>query len=457
VDGRDKQSGQDERAEDLGYNQGIGECGKNRTDDKRNETKGKTMNRSCGGKPRAGKTKRLVIWVEEQLRAHKRPIVTNMALKLQPWVDGKGKAHKGLIRTLMDKYGETFDAERRIYLLKHEEVPRFYGIRPIIPEDSWEPVKIEEVPRSDMWKIDTNKYPGVCYVIDEAEVYFPSAAVDAQRANHENPELLQWAKQAGRAGDDAIFLSQNLTWISIKLRKTCQECWWMVNHAHIPFSIFRRPDHITEETYMNCPPTPGEVYLRKTKLAYNREEIEGCYNTAEGVGVTGNSAADIGQRAKGLHWSFIPAGVIAIALLGGFGLKVFGDMVKAGMGGQLKPAVVATSKTNAQGKVVSLEVGSDGFTEEQRSTLFAVFGKMTNYLGSQVKTQEVGKVAGHPTETNLTVVALVNGSAGTAVGLSDGSTFLASGKVQEYGRELLIDGVWYRRGKGEVAEVKKRP
>lgn len=381
-----------------------------------------------------------------------------MAIKMHPWVDGKGKAHKGLLRTLQDKYGETFDAERRIYLLKHEEVPRFYGIRPEIPDDQDEPVVIKEVPRSDMWKFNSNEYSNCCYVIDEAEVYFPSAAVDAQRANHENPELLQWAKQAGRGGDDAIFLSQNLTWISIKLRKTCQECWWMVNHAHIPFSIFRRPDHITEETYMNCPPGQGEVYLRKTKLTYNREEIEGCYNTAEGVGVTGNSAADIGQRAKGIHWAWIPAGIVVIAIAAMFGLRAVGAAVKGSLAGRGSAYVKATTRTNAQGQVVSLEPGRDGFTDEQRATLFAVFGKMTNWFTSKDISTNTKPVlqTGYPTETNLTVVALVKGTQGTAVGLSDGSTFLAEGKVGDFGRELLIDGVWYRRGKGEEVKQKKK-
>jgi len=215
------------------------------------------MNRTCGGKQRAGKTKRVMMWIIEQLRSHRRPIVVHMALKMQPWVDGKGKAHKGLLRTLQDKYGETFDAERRIYILSPEETPRFYAIRPHVPKDEWEPVEILTVPKSDMWGFDANKYPGCCYVIDEAEVYFPGPAVDSSRSNKEDGEVLQWAKQSARGGDDAIFISQNLVWISIKLRKSCQECWWMINQVHIPFSIFRRPDKITQQTYCNSPPGNG--------------------------------------------------------------------------------------------------------------------------------------------------------------------------------------------------------
>lgn len=407
------------------------------------------MNRCCGGKPRAGKTKRVVMWLEEQLRSHTRPIVTNMAIEMGPWVDGKGKPHKGLVRTLQDKYGETFDVERRLHILKHEEVPRFYAVRPEVPKDSWEPAKVKVVPRSDMWKFDANQYSNCCYAIDEAEVYFPSSAVDAARANHEDPELLQWAKQAGRAGDEAIFLSQNLVWISIKLRKSCQECWWMVNHVHIPMWVFRRPDHITEETYMNCPPNPGETYLRKTKLVYNREEVEGCYDTAKGVGVTGNSAADIGQRAKGLHWGFIPAGIVLLGILALFGLRMLGDTIKASYG-RGTPRQVA-SGTN--GVVLGGQVGKDGFTDVQRAGLFAVFGKLTNYVRQDLQKATVkGKEkAEEPVEG---VVGLVRGKAGVVVCLDDGSRFLAR-EVEEFGREVAVDGIIYKRVRGEAGIEKE--
>lgn len=412
------------------------------------------MNISVGGKPRAGKTKRVVIWLVEKLRTDHRPIVTNMALKMDPWVDGKGRPHKGLLRTLQDKYGETFDAERRVYVLKHSEVARFYAIRPEVPKDESEPREIKTVPRSDMWKFDSNKYSNCCYAIDEAEVYFPSAAVDSARASHEDPELLQWAKQAGRGGDDALFISQNLTWISIKLRKTCQECWWMVNHAHIPFSIFRRPDHITEETYMNCPPNPGEQYLRKAKLAYHREEIEGCYNTAEGVGVTGNSAADIGQRAKGLHWAFVPGGIVVLAIIAMFGLRALGDGVKAVWSNKVKPV----KGTN---ELAMASVGSDGFTAMQRAQLVGMFSKLTNYIkepvraagpGREVETKKKVKEPEYPVDQ---VIGIVRGRAGISVALDDGSVFMAR-EVEEFGREVAVDGVIYRRGKGAILQEKQK-
>lgn len=414
------------------------------------------MNRCVGGKPRAGKTKRAVIWVIEQLRSHRRPIVTNMALKLEPWVDGAGKPQKGLLRTLQDRYGETFDAERRIYLLTHEEVRRFYAVRPMVSKEDESTREIATVPRSDMWKFDANRYPGCCFVIDEAEVYFPSQAVDSTSAAHEDREVLQWAKQAGRGGDDALFLSQNLVWISKKLRGTCQECWWMVNHVHVSFGMFRRPDRITEESYVNCPPNPGEERMRMSRLYYSKEEIEGCYNTAEGVGVTGNSAADIGQKARGLHWGFIPVGIVGIAILALLGLWGFKGLVQAGFRGQQASARAAASGgVGTNGSM--MEVKSDGFTDRQRETLFAVFGKMTNRLTALVPVYSSNSVAKHPAykEPEEGVVGMVRGLLGTVVCFSDGSSVLAK-SVEPFGKEIAVDGVIYKRVSGQAGRDKDK-
>lgn len=400
------------------------------------------MNRCVGGKPRAGKTKRAVVWIVEQLRSHRRPIVTNMALKLGPWVDGKGKAHKGLLRTLQDRYGETYDAERRIYILSHEEVRRFYAIRPMIPKDEWEARTVETVPRYDMWKFDANKYPGCCYVIDEAEVYFPSQSVNATTSAHEDVEILQWAKQAGRGGDDALFISQNIVWISKKLRGTCQECWQMVNHVHVNFGFFRRPDRITEETFANCPPNQGEERLKYTTMYYDKEDIEGSYNTAEGVGVTGNTSADIGQKAKGLHWGWIPAGIVGIGIFALIGLMAFKATVTAAFNRQQKGAKDQVSAQLGQGANGKMVQSTQAFSEIWKAL-------------SELKTNRV--LVAPAVEVRKPVVREIvgwaKGTAGFACALPNGHSFMAK-NVEDMGNEAVIDGVLYKIVSGRASEEK---
>lgn len=298
------------------------------------------MIRFVGGKPRAGKTKRIVIWMVEILRTTKMPIVTNVALRLQPWVDAKGVAHSGLLRDLQDTYGTTFDIERRLYFLKYEEVRRFYAVRPIVPKDDWEPTRIEIVPDTGdgHWHFDADRYPGVCYVIDEAHVFFPGAAIAANKGMLVSPEILGWASQAGRCGDLAMFLSQVLMNVDKKLRGVSQECWWMTNHVHVAFGPFRQPDRISYIEYATTPPSAGEVYLRRGVLRYDRNKVDGWYDTAAGVGVTGNAVADIGRRAKGLHVAWLAAIILGVGLIGGGTLMGFKKVLDKAFQGQQRHA-----------------------------------------------------------------------------------------------------------------------
>lgn len=402
------------------------------------------MNIGIGGKPRAGKSKRAMLWVIEQLRLHRRPIVTNLAIKLHPWIDGKGKPQKGLLAYLNEKYGQTFDAERRIYLLRDEECSRFWAIRPQVPSDESEPVRIDVVPRSDMWRFDANKYPGCCYVIDEADVYFPSASLDSKRYSCEDPEAIQWAKQAGRGGDDWLFISQNLVWVSTRLRGTAQECWLMTNMVHERWGFVRKPDKIRFEIYCRTPPAPGEESMSKGMLTYDREGIDGCYNTAAGVGVRGNAPADIGQKAKGLHWSWIPAGIVGAGILALVLLLGFKQVVFAAFGHQqasAKASAVVHSSNQVEQALMKTNVDA----------IWSVLKRLTN-VPLSVKSVEPAKKS--PVEERPKVIAYCTGSQGYAVSLDDGTIFLAK-RVEDSGRECLIDGVIYARGRGKPVEAKE--
>jgi hypothetical protein len=413
------------------------------------------MNRTVGGKPRAGKTKRCVVWVIEQLRTQPRtrPIVTNMALELHPWVDGKGVARRGLLRVLQDKYGETFNAEQRIYLLKHEEVARFYSIRPIVSQDEDVERQIEIVPKQEMWKFDANKYPGADFAIDESEIYFPSDSIDPQSRSKEDKEALQWAKQAGRGGDHALFISQNLAWISPRIRGTCQECWWMTNHVHISWGMFRRPDRITQETYADAlgpQATRSLEWLTKTTFNYSREEIDSSYNTATGVGVTGNSAADIGQRAKGLHWSFIPAGIVALGIVACIGLIGFKKVVQAAFNGQQNGAKQAAGILPGQTNGTGLENAE--FTKLQKAVEQLMAQQGTRPIASGVSNLRAQVVKSAPVVAPEIVIGITRGQT-TIVTLDDGTQFEAK-HIEETGRELAIDGVIYKRGAGKMPQDK---
>jgi len=254
------------------------------------------MIRFVSGKPGGGKSLYAVLSLVEELRATHRFIVTNLALELRPWVDGGGKARKGLLALLQDKYGSTFEAERRILFLADEAVPRFFAVRPLWNADT-QSVDVNVLPKEEdgRFRLSAGR-GGVAYFIDEAHEFF--AARDWQKTGK---ETLSWASQQRRAGDDAWMVTQVVNNVEKQLRGVSQECVHLVNHRLLRIAMFRQPDALSYRVYGSTPPAPNEHWLAAGKLQCDREWIYGCYNTARGVGVAGNKA-DIGVRAKGLHW-----------------------------------------------------------------------------------------------------------------------------------------------------------
>jgi len=283
------------------------------------------MNVFYSGLPRSGKTKAAVIWMLGRLRHYRRPIVTNVALELKPWVDGKGVSRPGLLWILRERYGSTFDAERRLCFLDYEQVRRFYAVRPVIPGDfgaaDGVALKARTVlhiddPGEGDWLFDANKYPACDYIIDEAHVFWPSQGMPSFKVRPVTAECLGYMSQAGRGGDEVLILTQVLTNVNVKLRTLSQECHWFTNRAHMVFGPWRQSDKITEHVYSSTPPGAGEIPLKRTALSYNRWDIESSYDTAKGVGVTGNAVADIGVRARG--WPMWTIALIIAACAFGF-------------------------------------------------------------------------------------------------------------------------------------------
>lgn len=263
------------------------------------------------GKTGDGKTKFVTGQIVTELRTTDRPIVTNFALRLQPWVQKRKRkkdvAYPGLLWTLRTVFGSTFDAERRIYFLTEEELYTFWRVRPHIPEDPTAPVEIRRMPAApdSRFHFDDAMYSGCFYAIDEAHEYFPK-----EKWKLLEGEGMSWASQNRRCGDDAWVLTQEPGLVAKGFRDQSKECYRMVNHAHRAISIFRQPDAISYGVYLHTPPGDSEPALTRGTLEYRREMLEACYDTNGGASVQGGGA-DIGYRAKGLHWAFAPGALIA--------------------------------------------------------------------------------------------------------------------------------------------------
>jgi len=386
--------------------------------------------RFVGGKPGGGKTLFAVSNLVEELRNTTRFIVTNCAIEMEPWVDGAGEPRKGLKRSMEDTYGSDFDCEKRIILIDDSQVYRFYAVRPV--EDAEGNVEVKIIPPSEdnrfRLRVEGGKVnvSGCAYFIDEAHEFFASR--DWQKTGK---ELLSWASQQRRAGDDAWFLTQVIENVEKQLRGVSQECYWLVNHRLLRAMMFRQPDMLTYKLYAKTPPGTNESYLAKSKVTIDREFIYGVYNTAKGVGVSGRQA-DIGVRAKGLHWSwlFAFAGVLVLAVIAFRQGAVLGIGKLTQIEGVKKPFV-----SNAPPSAASLHSMLSAVTTVARKEV-ETLAKETRPAAAEAKPELQPYVVAAMTSKEP------GGDASGALMFNDG-TMVSAKKIVEVWKGYSADGRFY--------------
>lgn len=269
------------------------------------------MLRFVVGKTGGGKTIFAVAEVIRILRETDHYIITNLALRLHPWCrqEKRGKVvasvpQRGLLAVLLELFGETYNAERRIVFLKDDaEISRFWAVRMTTAEEP-ERINVPQPPVSvsaegveiRRWVFDGQAWRGAVYIIDEGHEYFPAPAWKALQGEGQS-----WASQNRRSGDEALILTQCPELVALPFRRQSLECYTMVNHAYRTFGPFRHPEVIRYSVHLNTPPNPGETCMRSGSIGLPRKLVQEAYDTASGAGVFG-STADVGRRAKGLPW-----------------------------------------------------------------------------------------------------------------------------------------------------------
>jgi len=394
------------------------------------------MIRFIAGKPGNGKSLYAAWLIILELVYGNRPVVTNLALRMDPWVDGRGKARKGLVRFLEDEYGEGFDARRRVYLLNDTEVKRVYAYRPIVPKLEGEERVVHVIPKDGDGRFRfTSELPGVFQVVDEIHEHF--GARDWQLTGR---EALSWASQHRRAGDDMYAVTQVVNNVEKQLRGVSQECICLVNHGYRMIGMFRQPNLITLRVYSTTPPSPMEQSMRFERLKFQREKVYEIYDTASGVGVAGRKA-DIGGKAKGLPPWMVIVFIIGAVVGASFLLRGFIGGLKWGANKVLPISMHNSTAVTPPGAKAVLERKRESYavvtTGESREKM-----RVTPSLFSAKKEEKPDLVSG-----------LCHGSAGWVVTLSDGTQFRAT-SVIEAGPELNIDGHIYRRAAASAPSKK---
>jgi len=270
--------------------------------------------------------------VVPELLDSRRLIVTNLAVMFGPWIDIGRRARPGMVEALQAKYGEDFDVSERIWLLDDSQIKRFFAHRGYLGNDGR---RVEEVlPLEDDKRFRLkSESRGHLFIIDEAHEHF-----GARDWATTGKEALSYLSQHRRCGDTVVAVSQCVGNVEKQFRTLSQKTIWLTNGRFSRWGWFRSRDVIKVQEYASTPPSPMEHPVRSTTTSYDRDWVQGLYDTARGVGVTGRSRADFGVRAKGLHWAWAVPMIVA-AMLGlwmffrggsAVGGKAVGNLLGAG-------------------------------------------------------------------------------------------------------------------------------
>jgi hypothetical protein len=284
------------------------------------------------GKPGGGKGLFAMKLILDELKSRNpRPVVTNLAIRPEPWVSGAGIPHLGLIAYLKKTQGVDFNLAGKVHVIDDEQAREFYRWR----------VVDGKLVQADLSRSSHSDTPdgivtehlnkgGVLYVVDEAWKFF--GARDWQKTGK---VALWYQAQHRKFGDDVMLCAQNTKQVDTAFRQLAQEFIVVQNHSKMRLGIFRQPELFSVSCY-DQPPGPAAVSMYRTVFRLDAVGIGGCYDTSAGVGLAGQTVADVGKKHKGLHWSvFIIGFVVGLALL-----LMIPRLLGKGVGNLFKPAVV---------------------------------------------------------------------------------------------------------------------
>ncbi len=309
------------------------------------------------GKPGGGKGLLTMEQIVEELLKGTRPIITNLAVRVAPWINGQGKPMIGLREYLRSKYGSECDVDKRVFLLEDEDAGAFFlwrveGGKLVRAEAE---IKVDKEGNERVMGFDTalgSRSGPALYVVDEAWKFYGSR--NWQRTGE---GCLFYSAQHRKFGDDVLIVTQHTKQIDPALYRVAQDFWVVKNHSKMSLGMFRQPNVFSVAIYDQAP-TGGQLEPMSRKFfTLDKQGLAQTYDTSAGVGLSGRMVGDAGARGRGLPWWGLPLSAVALLVAVWYFVKGGGWMVGRWMSGaKPHPAAVArTSVESAAGQRGGLE------------------------------------------------------------------------------------------------------
>jgi hypothetical protein len=380
------------------------------------------------GKPGGGKGLMAMSQIEDELVHGKRSIITNLAIRVEPWVNGAGQPMLGLRAYLLKKHGKDFGVKHRVFVLPDEECSSFFLWRAVGVNGETHLEKAEAVtlPLKDggvkivEFKTELGLRSGpVMYVIDEAWKFWR-----ARNWQQTGEGLEFYNAQHRKFGDDVLIVTQHTKQVDPAIHRVAQDFWVVKNHSKMSIGAFRQPDVFSVSIYDQAPTGAMIEPMTRKVFRLDKKGLAQTYDTAAGIGLSAGMTADLNARKKGLPWWVLLLAVIGLALLGGQLHKMVGWGASKALFGGGKPAV--NKPVNA---------ASPGVAAVQYSA--ADVAKVIEAYEAKKKAEHVRTM-----EDEVRVTGLVQVGSRLRVFLSDGADYwLGDGHVTQVTRlYAVIDG-----------------
>jgi len=310
------------------------------------------------GNPGGGKGLLAMQKIIDELTHDERPIITNLPVRIEPWVRrwtrfGKAywKPEIGLRNYLVKKHGKDFDVSKRVFVIPDTDVPEFYLRRRVGAGLQVLPATRDSSGRIDEYETEQAVMHGGCvYVTDEAWKFWNS-----RKWQKTGDGLLFYSAQHRHLGDTWFIVTQKTAQVDKALHRVAQDFSVVTNQGKLPLGFFTRPSVFTVSIFDEAPTGSKLEPIKREVFNLDKEGLGACYDTAAGTGIGGGSAADIGERKKGVPWPWALVAAL-LFILGAWRLpSLIGKAVAAPLRKDKEPAVASVAPL---GPVPATGVGS---------------------------------------------------------------------------------------------------
>lgn len=394
----------------------------------------------------------------KELKNSDRPIFTNFAIELMPWINGNGKMQLGLLGYILHilKDKEMLRAaENRIFRVDDEIIPEFFLYRAVrhgdevglktstlymrgktydIYKAAAEYVKTKDdgrrIKKFDLELLDKGY---MHYHIDEAWKFWGARDWDTT-----SKAAIFYAAHSRKTGDEVYITSHSTKDLDSALIRKGQDFHECINRSKRKVWGFCQPNDIKVRVTTKPPTGSDNDNVMETFTLDMSSRSNECYDTTGGLGIGGRMRGDMGEKKSGLPFWVLMTAAALVPLFAFGGLFIlywhfYHHPVKHELP---KGSVAQMHETNTVAEPYNKKIAD----------YFVNVGKTGSLLktGNLSDTQSHNIISNNPPEVTCTGYIILKDE--PQVFLSDGDTLIGRDEVALITRRFVVgsDGVHYK-------------